>query len=82
MIKIGVGRRSLLVLCLGGMAVAGAWALWERRAGRVLTAAELLDTLPIASSPSPTDKAVWMLIGGIVATVVGLVLTLRPWKQA
>jgi len=31
---------------------------------------------------SPTDKAVWMLIGGIVATVVGLVLTLRPWKQA
>ena len=58
MIRIGVGRRSLLVLCLGGMAVAGAWALWERRAGRVLTAAELLDTLPIASSPSPTDKAV------------------------
>jgi len=31
---------------------------------------------------SPTDKAVWMLIGGIVATVVGLVLTLRNWKQA
>jgi len=31
---------------------------------------------------SPTDKAVWMLIGGTVATIVGLVLTLRSWKQA
>jgi hypothetical protein len=31
---------------------------------------------------SPTDKAVWMLIGGIVATVVGLVGTLRSWKHA
>jgi divalent metal cation (Fe/Co/Zn/Cd) transporter len=31
---------------------------------------------------SPTDKAVWMLIGGIVATIVGLVWTLRNWKQA
>jgi hypothetical protein len=31
---------------------------------------------------SPTDKAVWMLIGGAVATVVGLVLTWRNWKQA
>jgi hypothetical protein len=31
---------------------------------------------------SPTDKAVWMLIGGAVATVAGLVLTLRNWKQA
>jgi len=26
---------------------------------------------------SPTDKAVWMLIGGILATVVGLAGTLR-----
>ena len=26
---------------------------------------------------SPTDKAVWMLIGGIVATGVGLTGTLR-----
>jgi len=26
---------------------------------------------------SPTDKAVWMLIGGIVASIVGLVGTLR-----
>ena len=31
---------------------------------------------------SPTDKAVWMLIGGIVAAVIGLVSTLRSWKQA
>ena len=26
---------------------------------------------------SPTDKAVWMLIGGIVAAVIGLVALLR-----
>ena len=31
---------------------------------------------------SPTDKAVWMLIGGTIATVVGFVWTLRSWKQA
>ena len=31
---------------------------------------------------SPTDKAVWMLLGGAVATVVGLVLTLRHGKHA
>jgi len=31
---------------------------------------------------SPTDKAIWMLIGGIVATIVGLGLTLRRGKQA
>ncbi|MGA2543021.1 MAG: DUF3185 family protein [Verrucomicrobiota bacterium] len=30
---------------------------------------------------SPTDKAVWMLIGGIVATVVGLTMTLRSGRQ-
>ncbi|MCL4788492.1 MAG: DUF3185 family protein [Verrucomicrobia bacterium] len=30
---------------------------------------------------SPTDKAVWMLIGGSIAVVAGLI-TLRPWKQA
>jgi uncharacterized membrane protein YidH (DUF202 family) len=30
---------------------------------------------------SPTDKAVWMLIGGIVATVVGLTMTMRGSKQ-
>ncbi len=29
---------------------------------------------------SPTDKAVWMLIGGIVAAVAGLVGTLRGSK--
>lgn len=31
---------------------------------------------------SPTDKAVWMLIAGIVASVVGLALTLRGRKSA
>ena len=31
---------------------------------------------------SPTNKAVWMLIGGAVATIVGLVLTLRNREQA
>jgi len=31
---------------------------------------------------SPTDKAVWMLIGGIVAVVIGLVGTLRGSKSA
>jgi hypothetical protein len=30
---------------------------------------------------SPTDKAVWMLIGGIVATVLGLGLTVRNWRH-
>ena len=31
---------------------------------------------------SPTDKAIWMLIGGIVATGVGLMGTLRGSKPA
>ena len=31
---------------------------------------------------SPTDKAIWMLIGGIVATVAGLTMTMRRSKQA
>jgi len=31
---------------------------------------------------SPTNKAIWMLIGGAVAAVVGLVGTLRGWKRA
>jgi hypothetical protein len=31
---------------------------------------------------SPTDKAVWMLIGGIVAGVIGLIGVLRGSKQA
>ena len=30
---------------------------------------------------SPTDKAIWMLIGGIVAAVAGLAMTLRGAKQ-
>ena len=29
---------------------------------------------------SPTDKAVWMLIGGIVAAIIGLAGTLRGSK--
>jgi len=32
-------------------------------------------------SGSPTDKAVWMLIGGMVATVVGLAWTWLNWKR-
>jgi hypothetical protein len=31
---------------------------------------------------SPTDKAIWMLIGGIIATVIGLAGSLRGVKQA
>lgn len=31
---------------------------------------------------SPTDKAVWMLIGGVVASVVGLALSWHSWKGA
>ena len=30
---------------------------------------------------SPTDKAIWMLIGGILAAVLGLAGTLRGSKQ-
>jgi hypothetical protein len=30
---------------------------------------------------SPTDKAVWMLIGGIVAAIIGLTGTLRSPRQ-
>jgi hypothetical protein len=30
---------------------------------------------------SPTDKAVWMLLGGSVAVVVGLGMSVRTWKQ-
>jgi divalent metal cation (Fe/Co/Zn/Cd) transporter len=31
---------------------------------------------------SPTNKAVWMLIGGLVAAVLGLTMALRNQKQA
>jgi hypothetical protein len=31
---------------------------------------------------SPTDKAIWMLIGGVVAGVIGLVGVLRGSKPA
>jgi hypothetical protein len=31
---------------------------------------------------SPTDKAVWMLIGGIVAAAAGLFSSMRGSKQA
>jgi len=30
---------------------------------------------------SPTDKAIWMLIGGLVAATVGMTMTLRSSKQ-
>jgi len=30
---------------------------------------------------SPTDKAIWMLIGGLVAAIVGMTMTLRSSKQ-
>jgi hypothetical protein len=30
---------------------------------------------------SPTDKAVWLLIGGIAATIAGLTMTVRGLKQ-
>ena len=30
---------------------------------------------------SPTDKAVWMLIGGSIAAIIGLTGTLRSSKQ-
>jgi hypothetical protein len=33
-------------------------------------------------SGSPTDKAIWMLIGGIVAAVIGLFGLIRKSKQA
>ena len=31
---------------------------------------------------SPTDKAVWMLIGGTLAAIIGLAGTWRSWKSA
>lgn len=31
---------------------------------------------------SPTDKAVWMLIGGVAAGVIGLIGIMRGSKQA
>jgi hypothetical protein len=31
---------------------------------------------------SPTDKAIWMLIGGIVAGIIGLIGLIRGPKQA
>jgi hypothetical protein len=31
---------------------------------------------------APTDKAIWMLIVGIAAALIGLLSTLRTWKQS
>lgn len=31
---------------------------------------------------SPTDKAVWMLLGGVLAVAIGLTMTLRNSKRA
>jgi hypothetical protein len=33
-------------------------------------------------SGSPTDKAIWMVIGGTVAAITGLVFTLRGTKSS
>jgi Protein of unknown function (DUF3185) len=30
---------------------------------------------------SPTDKSIWMLIGGLVAAVIGLFGLFRGWKK-
>ena len=30
---------------------------------------------------SPTNKAIWMLLGGTVAAVVGFVGTVRGWRR-
>jgi drug/metabolite transporter (DMT)-like permease len=30
---------------------------------------------------SPTDKALWMLVGGVVSAVVGTTLAVRGWKE-
>jgi hypothetical protein len=30
---------------------------------------------------SPTNKAIWMFLGGMVAAVIGLASTFRSWKQ-
>lgn len=35
-----------------------------------------------AVSGTPTDSAMWMLIGGAVLGIVGLFLTLRPARAA
>ena len=31
---------------------------------------------------SPTDKTMWLLLGGIASAIVGAVLTLRPSSKA
>jgi hypothetical protein len=31
---------------------------------------------------SPTNQAIWMLMGGTVIAIIGLGSTLRSWKQA
>ena len=31
---------------------------------------------------SPTDKAIWMLIAGIVTVIIGLTMTLRGARQS
>ena len=30
---------------------------------------------------SPTDKSIWLVIGGVAATAIGLTMTLRGSKQ-
>ncbi|HEX5398856.1 MAG TPA: DUF3185 family protein [Verrucomicrobiae bacterium] len=38
--------------------------------------------IPRFFTGSPSDKAIWMFLGGLAAVVAGLVLTLRNRKQA
>lgn len=31
---------------------------------------------------APTDKAIWLLIGGLASAIVGLVLTMGRWAKS
>lgn len=44
-------------ICISVCVAVGAWA-WHERATRTLTAAEVLTSIPNATDPSPTDKAI------------------------
>jgi hypothetical protein len=56
--------------------------------GVVLILIGISATNPFSSDVSrffngaPTDKAIWMFIIGIPAALIGLLSTLRSWKQS